>query len=253
MSHTAAQMEATWEASFAAQIAASAYNTAPVEAVVRAVSYYLRARHALADYGRLRFVDLGCGAGPTMAWLAEKGIRVSGIDIAPTALGLARETLERRGLAGRLERLELGSVAELPFPDASFDCAVEACVFQHLDHDARGRAFAEVKRVLKPGGVFVGYMLSRSHSLFGLESAGAAVTYDPGSFILRERGERASGFHLGNIGLSHFFAREEFAALLAGFATVDPCMSDYEIPREEARRRGLERYVQGMWTVYAVK
>ena len=30
MSHTAAQMEATWEASFAAQIAASAYNTAPV-------------------------------------------------------------------------------------------------------------------------------------------------------------------------------------------------------------------------------
>lgn len=245
-------MRANWEASFRAQIAASAYNTAPVEAVIRTVSYYLRARHAVADYGKLRFLDLGCGAGPTMAWLAEKGIRVSGIDIAPTALELARANLGRRGLAGQLDRLELGSVANLPFPDASFDGAVEACVFQHLDKANRTSAFAEVKRVLKPGGGFVGYALSQSHTLFEA-GVGEPVPDDPATFVLRDAGTKAGKIRLEDLGLTHFFAREEFDRLLAGCAVIDPCASDYEIPREEAKRRGFERYRQGMWTVYAVR
>ena len=64
---------------------------------------------------------------------------------------------------------------------------------------------------------------------------------------------RHSTSHLSNIGLSHFFAKEEFAALLKGFAEVDPCLSEYYLPREEARRRGYDEYLQSMWTVYAVK
>ncbi len=252
MTSTAADMRSNWEASFQAQIAASAYNTSPVEAVVRTVAYYLRARHATSAFGKLQFLDLGCGAGPNMTWLAEKGIRVSGIDIAPTAIELARANLGRRGFASLVDRLELGSVTELPFPDQSFDGAVEACVFQHLDKAGRVRAFAEVKRVLKPGGVFVGYMLSRSHTLWEIK-AGTAVADDPGTVILNETGAKPNKMHLQDIGLSHFFARDEFDKLLAGCGTIDACVSDYDIPREEAKRRGFERYHQGMFTVYAVK
>jgi len=249
MSDRAAEMEETWERSFQAQIEAQAYNTAPVEAVVRTVAYWLRANHQPSEHAKLHFLDLGCGAGPNMVWLAEKGIRVSGIDISPTALGLAKRNLARLGLSGRLD---LGSITELPYPDSSFDGVVEACVLQHLDRADRLRAFAEVARVLKPGGVFAGYLLSQSHSLFKA-GADSAAEGDAGTLMLRQSGKSATNFHLSNIGLAHFFARDEFARLLPGFRMVDPCMTDYDLPRDEAARRGYSGYRQGMWALYAVK
>src|SRR5688572_22371 len=91
-------MRDTWETSFAEQVARHAYNTSPVEALVRSVSYYLRDRYQPEDYGQLHFCEMGCGAGPNLVWLAEKGIRVSGVDIAPTALELARDNLASRSL-----------------------------------------------------------------------------------------------------------------------------------------------------------
>ena len=185
-----------------------------------------------------------------MLWLAEKGIKASGIDISPNALALARETFARRQLGDRLGELCEGSVTDLPFVDESLDGAVEACVFQHLDRENRQRAFAEVGRVLKPGGVFVGYMLSDNHSIY-LQQKERQDPTDPGTVSLSADG--GSKFHLGNIGLSHFFDRSEFATLLAGWSSVDPCENGYDIPQEEATRRGYERYHQGMWTVYAVK
>lgn len=252
MSQRATEMRETWNDSFAAQIESGAYNTSPVEAVVRTVAYYLRARFAPEQQKQLHFLDLGCGAGPNMVWLAEKGITVSGLDIAPSALALARQTLEQRGLTDRLGTLKDGSVSDLPYADATYDGAVEACVFQHLDRADRHRSFEELARVLKPGGVFVGYMLSDAHTIFE-QKRDEQHSDDPGTVILREPGANASRFHLGNIGLSHFFSRTELEDLLSGFSTVDICANGYDLPREEAQRRGYAHYHQGMWIVYAVK
>jgi SAM-dependent methyltransferase len=238
-----------WEESFAEQIARGAYNTAAVEAVVRSVSYWLRARHGGAGLEGLHFLEMGCGAGPNLVWLAEKGIRVSGIDIAPTALALCRRILEGRGFGGRVGSLIEGSVAAVPLPDASLDGIIEACVFQHLAREDRVRAFAEVSRLLRPGGVFVGYMLDAGHTVFQGQQA-RQLAEDPGTLRLEEG---KSSIYLTNIGLSHFFRAEEFAALLPGFSTIDPCLTTYYLPRDEARRRGYDEYLQSMWTVYAVK
>lgn len=251
MSQAADDMRQVWQDSFQAQIRHAAYNTAPVEAVVRTVAYHLRA--AGGDAAGLHFLDLGCGAGPNMVWLAEKGVTVSGVDIAPAALDLARRNLARHGLQERVGRLVEGSVTDLPFEDASMDGMVEACVFQHLDRANRIAAFREVARVLKPGGVFVGYLLSRSHTTYRMKRAEEDPA-DPGTLLLEDdRGGDQARFHLTNIGLAHFFAAAEFADLLAGFQVVDPCMTDYDLPRAEAGRRGYDSYRQGMWTLYAVK
>ncbi len=252
MSQRAAEMRETWDQSFAAQIESGAYNTAPVEAVVRTVAYYLRARFSPDQHDRLHFLDLGCGAGPNMVWLAEKGIMVSGLDIAPSALALAKQSLARHRLDGRLGALHEGSVTDLPFADGHFDGAIEACVFQHLDRTDRHRAFAELARVVKPGGVFVGYMLSDAHTIFAQQRAEQDPA-DPGTLVLRETHAKASKFHLGNIGLSHFFDRAELERLLSGFAAVDICANGYDLPREEAERRGYAHYHQGMWIIYAVR
>ncbi|WP_454021059.1 class I SAM-dependent methyltransferase [Azospirillum sp. Marseille-Q6669] len=246
-----AAMQSLWEESFRDQIRQAAYNTAPVEALVRSVSHYLRARMSPADYANLHFLEVGCGAGPNLVWLAERGIKASGIDISPAALELARRNFQARGLTERLASLEHGSATALPFPAGQFDGVLESCVFQHLTREDRKAAFAEVARVLKPGGLFVGYMLSDRHTTY-LDHRGDQNPTDPGTVRLESQ---AGGGRIGleTIGLAHFFSKEEFAELLPGFRTVDACHSSYELPREEADRRGVSSYVQGMWIVYATK
>ena len=242
-------MKQLWETSFQAQIASQAYNTAPVEALVRTLAYYLRARYTPEQEQRLHFLEMGCGAGPNLLWLARRGIRVSGIDISSTALSLCLESLRRADVEDRIGILWEGSVTETPFPDESFHGVIEACVFQHLTKTERLHAFAEIARVLKPGGVFVGYMLDQGHSTFQQKKA-EQLSDDPGSLLLQDQ---RSNFYLTNIGLAHFFSREEYEILLKGFSVIDPCLTTYYLPREEARKRGYETYLQSMWTVYAVK
>jgi SAM-dependent methyltransferase len=245
----AADPKQLWEESFEEQIARRAYNTAPVEALVRNVAYYLRARHPDAALRGLHALELGCGAGANLVWLAQKGLRVSGVDIASNALALARQSLERAGHADRVGELVECSVDRTPFPDGSFDVVLESCVFQHLDRRTREGAFAEVRRLLKEGGLFVGNMLGTGHTTFQHRN-GEQLAEDPGSLYLADGTSR---IHLTDIGLAHFFSREELEKLLAGFTTVDPLLNTYALPREEARRRGYDEYLQSMWTVYAIK
>lgn len=242
-------MKQLWETSFQAQIASQAYNTAPVEALVRTVAYYLRARYTVEQEHNLHFLEMGCGAGPNLLWLARRGIRVSGIDISPTALSLCAANLHHAGAANRIGTLKEESVTETSFPDESFDGVIEACVFQHLTKQERRQTFAEVARILKPGGVFVGYMLDQGHSTFQQKKS-EQLQDDPGSLLLHDN---RSNFYLTNIGLAHFFSRDEYDVLFKGFSVVDPCLTSYYLPREEAQKRGYETYLQSMWTVYAVK
>ena len=250
MAATDQAMKRVWEESFAEQIARQAYNTAPADAVIRTVSYYLRdrAEHGVAPAG-MQFLEMGCGAGPNLLWLAQKGITVSGVDVAPTALGLARETLERNGHGKQIGQLLEASVSAVPLADASFDGIVESCVFQHLGRADREAAFREVARLLKPGGVFVGYMLDAGHTIYRMK-AGQDLPDDPGTLVLQDG---KSKVYLSNIGVSHFFRREEYESLLAGFRVIDPCLTTYYIPKAEAAKRGYTEYLQSMWTVYAVK
>jgi SAM-dependent methyltransferase len=99
----------------------------------------------------LRVLDCGCGPGSItadVAALVAPG-EVVGIDLEPSQLEIARQRAAERGLAN--VRFEVGSVYELPFPEASFDVAYAHTVIQHVREPVR--ALREMRRVLKPGGV----------------------------------------------------------------------------------------------------
>jgi len=243
------QMKQTWERSFEEQIARGAYNTAPVEALARTTSYYLRDRCPDGDHSKLHFMEMGCGAGPNLVWIAQKGAKVSAIDISTQALDLCRKNLERNGFNDKIGELVEGSVDKLPFADNRFDGIFESCVFQHLDKETRARTFAEVRRVLKPGGLFAGHMLADRHSIFVGEKDQQKAD-DPGTLNLQGGG---STVYLTNIGLAHFFAKDEFQEYFKGFETVDPCLTTYYLPASEAKKRGYDEYHQAMWIVHAVK
>ena len=244
--------EILWDESFKEQIAQDSYNTAPVECIVRSVSHFLRARFKSPEkFKNLKFLEVGCGAGANQIWLAEKGILPSGVDISKTALSLCRKNFQKKFLHNKLGDLKHSSATALPFDAATFDGIIESCVFQHLNQDDRTKAHKEVVRVMKPGGVFIGHMLSVNHSTY-TTNKGYFEEIEPGTLFLESK-IASSKINLESIGLSHFFSKNEYHTLLEGCSIIDPCEITYELPSEEAARRGYKNYCQAMWNVYAVK
>jgi SAM-dependent methyltransferase len=105
-------------------------------------------------YERVTFhrpiLDIGCGDGFFAQAALPTPIEV-GIDPSPEALAVA----ERLGI---YETLQQASGAELPFGDASFGTVVSNCVLEHVVEI--DRAIDEIGRVLRPGGYFVGTMVT---------------------------------------------------------------------------------------------
>jgi SAM-dependent methyltransferase len=95
-------------------------------------------------------VGAGIGGGARVA-AARHGCRVTGIDLSPDFVDLARKLTERVG-ATELVGFDLGSATALPYDDASFDRAMLNHVGMNIA--AKDRVFAEVRRVLRPDGRF---------------------------------------------------------------------------------------------------
>jgi ubiquinone/menaquinone biosynthesis C-methylase UbiE len=88
-------------------------------------------------------LDIGCGSGLALSMAAQHGARVSGIDIAPTLLAVARERVPDGDLRE-------GGLDSLPFADQSFDAVLSINALQFAADPAA--ALAEVHRVLRAGG-----------------------------------------------------------------------------------------------------
>lgn len=101
---------------------------------------------ALPDDG-LHVLEVGCGTGKSTCHLAERGFRVTALDLHPAMLEKARQRAEREGLSG-IEWVQ-GSVHELPFADDTFDVVLAESVTVFTDV---GRSLGEYYRVLKPRG-----------------------------------------------------------------------------------------------------
>jgi cyclopropane fatty-acyl-phospholipid synthase-like methyltransferase len=96
-------------------------------------------------------VDVGFGfADQDMYWVDEFGVRhITGLNITPSQVALARKRVAERGLADRIELLEASATA-MPLPDAAFDKVLGLeCAFHF---DTREDFFRKAFRVLRPGG-----------------------------------------------------------------------------------------------------
>jgi SAM-dependent methyltransferase len=90
-------------------------------------------------------LDIGCGLGVELAYLARRGWRSAGIDLSAIALQRAR--------ADHAEVAFIHADAlRLPFASCSFDLALDRGCFQYLDPRQRQAYSTEVERVLRPDG-----------------------------------------------------------------------------------------------------
>src|SRR5262249_17110323 len=138
-----------------------------------------------------------CGAGVDLARFARGGALVTGVDLAASAIELARKNFEQQGLSGTFE---VADGEHLPFPDNSFDLVYAHGVVQYTANPQK--LVAECRRVLKPGGEAISQVYNRVSWLNALSK-------------------------LMNVGLEHDdapvlvkFSIGEFRRLLAGFSAV---------------------------------
>jgi ubiquinone/menaquinone biosynthesis C-methylase UbiE len=104
-----------------------------------------------------RLLEVGCGIGTDLVRFARGGATITGIDLAPTAIDLARKNFELNGVAA--EELRVANGEALPYADASFDVVYGHGVIQYTANAAQ--MIRECHRVLKPGGTGIFMVYNR--------------------------------------------------------------------------------------------
>ena len=95
---------------------------------------------------RTAVLEVGCGTGKQLAFYRAHGCRVTGIDLSPGMLQVARPRLDGRGLVCR------GDAARMPFPDGAFDLVLATLVLHEMDPADRLAVMEDMTRVLNPEG-----------------------------------------------------------------------------------------------------
>jgi SAM-dependent methyltransferase len=115
----------------------------------------------LAAAGLIRGVvlDAGCGTGENALYLAELGLEVYGVDVAPSAIGMARARASGRGLPAA--RFLVGDALRLETLGMIFDTIIDSGLLHALDDDERRLYVDSLGRALPPGGLY--HVLGFSH------------------------------------------------------------------------------------------
>jgi SAM-dependent methyltransferase len=167
---------------------------------VRALSREMRKR------GMKRVLDLGCGAGRHTVYLAQEGFEVYTLDISPDAVELTAQRLMGEGLQANLQQADMSA---LPYPDGFFDGIVSVSVLHHNTIANIRTAMGEIKRVLRPGGLFFATECAK-----GDYQEGRGEQIEDGTYLAPEDADQPGIPH-------HFFSEDEVRALLHGFRVVE--------------------------------
>lgn len=102
-----------------------------------------------------RVLDVGCGGGFLSNELALSGLKVTGVDLSPESLKVARAYDQTKSV-----NYEVADAFHLPYPDESFDILTAMDFLEHVENPAI--VIKEFSRVLRPGGFFFFHTFNRN-------------------------------------------------------------------------------------------
>lgn len=166
----------------------------------------------LGRRGARRVLDLGCGAGRHVVYLARAGFEVYSTDVSPRGLDYTRAWLDREGLHAELQ---LGDMTVIPYPDGYFDAMVSTYVIHHNTLDNIRRCVAEMHRALATGGRALLIVQSKRGWRYG---KGRQIELDT---FLPPSGADAGIPH-------HFFDEQDLRDLFAQFTIVELALLEWD-------------------------
>lgn len=114
----------------------------------------------------MSLLDAGCGGGRNLVYFLRNGFQVFGVDEHPESVSQVRELAAQLAPDLPSSNFQVYDVAEIAFPDESFDAVVCSAVLHFARDEAHfDRMLDAMWRVLKPGGLF----FARLASTIGLE------------------------------------------------------------------------------------
>jgi SAM-dependent methyltransferase len=156
----------------------------------------------LREAGVRTVLELGCGTGHDAARLAGEGYSVTAIDVSGEAIGQARARF------GSLAHFLVADMTRrLPFPDGSFDAVMSNVALHMFPDDVTREVFAQVGRLVRPGGRFVFHVNSLEDRPLRVRRL-PARELEP-DFVAEESGQTM-----------HFFSEPYLRELLAGWPEV---------------------------------
>jgi ubiquinone/menaquinone biosynthesis C-methylase UbiE len=192
--------------------------------------FHTGGRHATMELAALmdltpamHLLDVGCGiGGPSRSIAAAHGCRITGIDLTEEFVRAAEALSRRVGLAGRVVYRQANALS-LPFEPATFDGAYMMHVGMNIAD--KPALFAEVRRVLKPGGLFALYdaMQTGEGALaFPVHWAATPATSFVDSPAAYRGGLQAAGFEIVRECDRREYARQCFREIQARIAEHGP-------------------------------
>jgi len=122
----------------------------------------------LVETGKIKpckTIDLGCGIGNYVIYLASKGFNVTGIDLAPTAIDAAKRNAYDKGISCNFLVADvLGDLDNLP---KDFDFAYDWELFHHIFPENRQKYINNIHRLLKPDGKYLSVCFNEKDPSFG--------------------------------------------------------------------------------------
>jgi ubiquinone/menaquinone biosynthesis C-methylase UbiE len=178
-----------------------------------------------------RLLEIGCGLGYDSLEFIRRGVRVTAIDLTPTAVELARRHFEIAGVEA--DAVEVGSALNLPFEDGSFDAVWSNGVLHATGNTQLG--VQEALRVVVPGGrVMISHFYRKPSWMY----------------LMRELARQNIEYDEEDPPVNEFLTDEEILALFDGADIVETAREHYRaLP---ACRTGLKAvaYKYGFTPLY---
>jgi ubiquinone/menaquinone biosynthesis C-methylase UbiE len=171
-------------------------------------------------------LDLGCGAGRHVMYLAESGFKTHGADLSDRGLKLTKKRLKSRKIDAEIIKCDMNS---LPYIQSCFDAVVCVQTIYHQTLKGIQETVSEIHRILKKGGLLLANFHSKRSSKYG-----KGIEVEENTFM-QENGPEKGVLH-------HFFDENELRALLGHFRV------DFEV-----REKKVDSYLRSRFIVLAEK
>lgn len=199
----------------------------PPEELIRFIA---RNFYNVTNRSEFVILEIGCGTGANLWYLAREGFSTYGIDGSEVGIERARVRLTSDGLNADLR---VGDAMRLPYPDDFFDAVIDVeCLYSNSLKDSKV-ILAEIKRSLKPGGVF--FSKTFMTGTYG-EGLGRTLDDEPNTYT--ELTESALGG--GGVGIIRFTSEKE---LLDLYGALNISNINYLIRSDRNRKYEIREWI----------